>query len=381
MNLSYSAIGILVLVSITGAASAQTPTACPPPRDEGNVKFAAGNRTSLDPAMNALTDVPAGSPLAGLPNPYRTEFDWAKMPAGRVWGDDRALAIDKDGKSIWVADRCGLAENDCSKPENKAINPIMKFDFHGNLVKSFGAGMLAAPHGMTVDKDGNVWTADGGNQDGCEASGRPAGNKLRKWSAEGKLLMTISGPVNGKPFTGLNAVVISPVTGDIFVADGHRRPANDRIIRFDKNGRFILEWGIPGKDDNQIGIPHDLAMDKKGRIYVADRSSVAVKVYDQTGKQLATWHQFGEPSGVYVDKNDLLYVMDETATIPGRNPNLSPGVRIATLDGTIIANVPYRQGNSLEGIAVDDAGNIYGGNTNHPVAVRFLRTGPLPAAK
>ena len=61
-----------------------------------------GNRTSLDPAMNAETDVPAGSPLAGLPNPYRTEFDWAKMPQGRVWGDSRAIAIDKDGKCIWV---------------------------------------------------------------------------------------------------------------------------------------------------------------------------------------------------------------------------------------------------------------------------------------
>jgi sugar lactone lactonase YvrE len=376
MKITHWAIGILLL-ACTGAALAQTPPGCPPPRAEGT-GFTAGNRTSLDPAMNALTDVPADSPLAGLPNPYRTEFDWAKMPAGRVWGDDRAIAIDKDGKSIWVADRCGLTENSCGKPENKAIDPILKFDSKGNLVKSFGHGMFAAPHGMTVDKDGNIWTADGGNQDGCEAPGAPAGNKLRKWSPDGKLLMTISGPVNGKPFTGLNDVVVSPVTGDIFVADGHRRPANDRIIRFDKTGKFILEWGTPGKDDNQIGIPHALAMDSKGLIYMADRSNVAVKVYDQTGKQLATWHQFGEPSGVYI-KNDLLYVVDETATIPVRNPHLSPGVRVATLDGKIIANAPYRQGNSLEGIAVDDAGNIYGGNTNHPVAVRFMRTGPLPA--
>jgi len=103
MKIKHWAIGILVLAA-TGAM-AQTPPGCPPPRAEGT-GFTAGNRTSLDPAMNALTDVPADSPLAGLPNPYRTEFDWAKMPAGRVWGDDRAIAIDKDGKSIWVADRC-----------------------------------------------------------------------------------------------------------------------------------------------------------------------------------------------------------------------------------------------------------------------------------
>jgi sugar lactone lactonase YvrE len=379
MKIAKWAFGAMMIAA--GAAAAQTPPGCPPPRDEGNVKFTAGNRSSLDPAMNALTDVPADSPLAGLPGPYRTEFNWAKMPAGRVWADDRAIAIDKDGKSIWVADRCALAQGACSKPENRTNNMIMKFDSSGNLVKSFGAGMVADPHGITVDKDGNVWTADGGPPDGCQAPGAPAGNKLRKWSPDGKVLMTISGPVNGKPFTGLNDVVISPVTGDIFVADGHaRNSGNNRIIRFDKNGKFILEWGTPGKEDNQIGIPHGLAMDKEGRIYVADRSNVAVKVYDQNGKQLATWHQFGEPSGVYVDKDDLLYVADETATIPVRNPHLSPGVRIARVsDGKIIANVPYRQGNSLEGVAVDDAGNIYGGNTNHPVAVRFMRTGPLPA--
>ena len=112
-----------------------------------------------------------------------------------------------------------------------------------------------------------------------------------------------------------------------------------------------------------------------GRVYVADRSRVEVKVYTEDGRLLDVWHQFGEPSGVYIHDN-LLYVADETATIPVRNPNLSPGIRIATLEGKIFVNVPYRKGNTLEGVAVDQDGNIYGGNTNHPRSVRFYADGP-----
>lgn len=395
MKFSCWALGAVIIAAITGIAAAQPKPGCPPPIDIAKLfpqlagkTAAAGNPTSLFPAMNADTDLPPGSPLAGLPDPYRTEFDWAKMPPGRVWGDDRAIAIDKDGKSIWVVDRCGLTEDACSKPENKNVNPIMEFDSSGNLVKSFGAGMFADPHGMFVDKDGNIWTADGGPQDGCQAAGAPAGNKLRKWSPDGKLLMTISGPVNGKPFTGLNDVVVSPVSGDIFVADGHEMPGNNRILKFDKTGKFLLEWGKPGTGDNEIGIPHGLAMDKEGRIYMADRSNKVVKVYTQNGKLLHVWAQFGAPSGLYVDKHDLLYVADETANIPGvikipilgdlTNPDFSPGVRIARVsDGKIIANVPYRPGNALEGVTVDDAGNIYGANTNRPRSVRWIKTGPL----
>jgi sugar lactone lactonase YvrE len=360
---------------------------CPKPRaGAGRYDAAArgrapreGNASSFDPLMNAETDVPKGSILEGKPNPFRTEFDWAKMPAGRVWGDDRAIAIDKDGTAIWVADRCGMNQGICGK--DKTINPVMHFARDGHLINSFGAGTLQDPHGIKVDPAGNIWVTDGGPRDGCQPAGQPAGNRLSEFSPDGKLLRQIKGPINGKPFTGLNGVAFSPLNGDIFLADGHGGGGtpNNRILRFDKTGKFILEWGQPGKTDNDIGIPHDVTVDHEGRVYVTDRSDVAVKVYDPSGKLLHVWHQFGEPSGVLIDRNDLLYVADETATIPVRNPKLSPGVRIVTTDGKLIANVPYRKGNSLEGIAVDRDGNIYGANTNHPRAVRFMRTGPLPA--
>ena len=374
MKSACSSICVLLVAAAASQAAAQS-APCPTPASlDAGPK--AGNASSANAAQNADTDLPPNSPLAGLPHPYREDDDWAKMPPGRVWGDDRAIDVGKDGKSIWVVDRCGLAENACARPSNKNVNPIMEFDHNGNLLKSFGAGMFADPHGIRVDKAGNVWTADGNNPavpTGCPSMG-PTGNLLREWSPNGKLLMTISGPQGGKPFTGLTDVVISPVNGDIFLADGHGRVANMRIVKFDRHGKYLMEWGSQGPADHQIGIPHGLAMDKEGRIYVADRTDKAVKVYTQNGKLLHVWKQFGSPAGVFVDKHDMLYVADELANSP-TNPKMSPGVRIASVkDGKVVANVPYRPGNAIEGVAVDDAGNIYAGNTNHPRAVRWLKT-------
>jgi len=395
MRLNKRAICALSLSVISGivAVQAQAPAPCPPlPRPAGRVGPSGAAASgpgggAVRPAptvggfgqnaeMNKSTVLPTNSPLIGLPNPYREDFDWPKMPVGRVYGDTRAVAIDADGKSVWIVDRCDLTGSGCSKAENKNVNPIMHFDANGNLIKSFGAGTFAAPHGVFVDDQDHIWTTDGGGQDPTTC--KPIGNTLREYTADGKMLMEIKGPVNGKPFTGLNDVVIDPKSGDIFLADGHGggpggEPANDRIMKFDKTGKFLMEWGQPGKGDSDISIPHGLAIDKEGRIYVADRSNGAVKVFDQNGKLLNVWKQFGPPSGVYV-RNEWLYVADETANNPKTNPDLSPGIRIAKVsDGKILYNIPYVPGNALEGVSVDAAGNVYGANTNQPRAVRWLK--------
>src|SRR5260370_14704526 len=95
------------------------------------------------------------------PNPYRTVENWAKLPEGRPWGSTSAVDIDRDGKSIWVAERCGA--NSCA---GKTDPSILKFDSSGKLVKSFGSGMFIFPHGICVHKDGNVWITDGQGKDG-----------------------------------------------------------------------------------------------------------------------------------------------------------------------------------------------------------------------
>src|SRR5215471_2242084 len=94
-------------------------------------------------------------PTNSLPNAYQTITDWAKLPEGRTWGSTSAVEIDKDGKSIWVAERCGA--NSC---QDSMLDSVLHFDEHGKLIKSFGGGMLISPHGIFVDRDGNVWVTD-----------------------------------------------------------------------------------------------------------------------------------------------------------------------------------------------------------------------------
>src|SRR5215471_1994663 len=96
-------------------------------------------------------------PTNDAPNPYRTVENYFKLPEGRTWGSTSAVAIDKDGKSVWIAERCG--KNSCVEDPTTGkmsdVPTIMKFDASGKLVKSFGAAMLAFPHGIFVDNDGN----------------------------------------------------------------------------------------------------------------------------------------------------------------------------------------------------------------------------------
>src|SRR6476660_8348228 len=124
------------------------------------------------PALVLAQD--AAQPTNDAPNPYQTVKDYFKLPEGRTWGSTSAVEIDKDGKSIWVAERCGA--NSCldrATGQMSSQPTVLKFDSSGKLVKSFGAGLLIFPHGIYVDRDGNVWVTDG--QDNAPLPARGAG--------------------------------------------------------------------------------------------------------------------------------------------------------------------------------------------------------------
>src|SRR5262245_8753480 len=136
------------------------------------------------------------APTNDLPNPFTTVTEPLKLPEGRKWGSTSAVDVDKDGVSIWVAERCG--ENKCADATGKmsALDPVLKFDANGKLVKSFGAGMIAFAHGIHVDRDGNVWVTDANDNRPASARGQPpsttpatVGHQVIKFSPDGQVLL------------------------------------------------------------------------------------------------------------------------------------------------------------------------------------------------
>lgn len=310
--------------------------------------------------------------LADPPNPYRMIEGWAKLPEGRVWGATSAVDIDKDGRSVWIAERCGA--NTCA---NSTLNPILHFDPTGKLIKSFGAGIFAFPHGIFVDRDDNVWVTDGqGSQ------------QVFKFSPDGKLLMVLGkkgGAKDGDFFFQPNDVLVAP-NGDIFVAEGHGAPDVGRIVKLSKDGTLIKTWGRRGSGRGEFDQPHGLAMDSQGRLFVADRSNNRIQVFDQNGTWLAEWKQFSRPSGLFIDKHDVLYAADsESGDVDGKygyNPGWKRGLRVGSAkDGTVMAFIPDPKPNAnglgltsgAEGVAADVDGVIYGAEVGPRGIKRYVK--------
>jgi sugar lactone lactonase YvrE len=320
-------------------------------------------------------------PVNDLPNPYRTVENWAKMPEGRTWGATSAVDVAPDGRSIWVAERCGA--NTCAGSD---LPVVLKFDASGVLVKSFGAGMFIFPHGIHVDRQGNVWVTDGIPPGAANQPATGKGHIVVKFNQEGKVLLTLGkiGVAGDGPdtFNQPSDVVTAP-NGDIFVADGHGGNTNARIVKFNKDGKFIKTWGKKGTAPGEFDTPHSLAMDSRGRLFVADRNNNRLQIFDQDGKFLEEWKQFSRISGLYIDRNDVLYAADSESNAR-RHAGWKRGIRIGSAkDGKVTAFIPDPEPNpdsgpgagtsAAEGVAADSSGNVYGAEVGPRALKRYVK--------
>jgi len=314
------------------------------------------------PLVRLDPPVPTGPPTNSAPNPYRTMSGWFHVPEGRVFGSTGGVAIDKRGH-IWVAERCGVKGFIAASCAGSMLDPIFEFDENGKMLRNFGGGLMIMPHGISIDADGNVWVTDNQGKDG-------KGHQVFKFSPEGKILMKLGTPgVAGDTPTTLdqpNAVAFAP-NGDIFISEGHGAEGGNRIVKFSKDGKFIKEWGKKGVAPGEFDLPHCLVFDSKGRLLVGDRNNNRIQVFDQDGKFIEQFTQFSRPSGIAVGKNDVIYVADSESESVSRNHwGWKRGIRVGSLkDGKIVAFIPdpadTKQGTSAaEGIAVDSRGVIYG---------------------
>ena len=335
---------------------------------------------------------------ATLPNPYRLVPDWPTLPAsmkgpnGHRWGEVIRVHVAPDG-NIWVFHRCfhDKPSGDATCLNRGDANPpILESNPAGKLLKSFGVGLFAHPHGFTVDKDGNLWATD--TNDDQTILGMPAqnaqgitmGHEVLKISPSGQVLMTIGqeGTAGNGPYTfdRPTGVAIAP-NGDIFVADGHapNKSNSARVVKYSPNGTFIKEWGHMGSEPGNFREPHDIFVGgSRGYVYVADRQNNRVQVFDQDGRFIAAWKQFGQPSSVFVDKRDNLFVgaTYQSVDTPARGrsvvgPTTAANDRAIVIGNAITGELKYLipdpgdlskmtdTGTSASGIAADDQGNIY----------------------
>jgi NHL repeat len=347
-------------------------------------------------------------PKPTLPNPYRLDPDWPTLPAtmhgpnGHKWGEVIRVHVAPNGH-IWVFHRCFY-----DKPAGDAtcINrgdanpPILEFNPAGKLVRSFGVGLFAHPHGFTVDKSGNIWTTDTNDEETIlglpakDAKGGTLGQAVLKISPDGKVLMTIGTPGVGGigPYTFDRPTGVSLASnGDIFVADGHsgNKSKSGRIVKYSADGKFLKTWGRLGSEPGNFREPHDLFVGgSKGYVYVADRQNNRIQVFDQEGNFIAAWKQFGQPNSVFVDQRDNIYV-GATYQDPARGnvmrATTAPNDRAIVIGNAITGALKYLipdpgdlskmtdTGTSASGIAVDDQGNIFAADVGFNNLRKYVR--------
>lgn len=293
---------------------------------------------------------------------YQVDPTWPQRPPDVAWGHVPGIAVDRQDR-VWVFTR--------------AEPPVQVYDASGRFLRAWGSGVIRTAHHLKFDREGNVWVADIGR------------HVVMKFTPEGKLLETLGTPDEpGADRTHLNQptdMAIAP-SGDVFVSDGY---GNNRVVHFDRNGRFVREWGRLGTRPGEFSLPHAIALDSRGRLYVADRNNARVQVFDTNGRLLAVWENLVVPWGFWVTAKDEIWVCGSSPmpwrpedTVLGCPPRDQVFMKFDP-EGRLLQlwTVPKGQDgqekpgecNWVHAIAVDSQGNLYVGDIIGRRAQKFVR--------
>jgi peptidylamidoglycolate lyase len=299
-----------------------------------------------------LWDGQSAKPLAGGEETYRVVHGWPVVPDNEMLDEVSAVAVDGND-NVLVLTRAGRKWPDADQLDTTAIRKPTIFLFDGKsgrLLNRWGAGVFALPHSITVDGRGNIWVAD------------VALHQIFKFSATGKLLMALG--ARGKSgedaahFNRPSDVAIAP-DGSIFVSDGY---GNNRVVKFDASGKFLLAWGSKGSGIGQFDLPHGIAIDNQSRVLVSDRKNARIQLFDGNGRFLSAWKgpPFVMPQDVKVGRSGRAYVVESGNEAP---PDES-GILVLGPDGSLIERIG-RYGNydgqfvDPHWVAVDSYDTIY----------------------
>jgi len=277
---------------------------------------------------------------------YKPMEKWGALPDGMRFVEATSVAVDT---------------NDDVYVFNRGKHPVIVFDRAGRFKRTWGEGLFRRAHGIMIGPDGTLWLTD------------DLHHTIRQYTPDGKCLLTIGDPdtpstlQGGKPFNRPTHVAISPKTGDVYVSDGY---GNSRVHKYDPKGRHLMSWGEPGTDPGCFNLPHNIATDAAGLVYVADRENHRVQIFDANGKYLAQWNNLHRPCGLAADARlgDIFFVGELPSHLAVNKdvPNLGARVSILNIKGQLLGRIggPFAGEKPGEfvaprGCAVDSHGDLY----------------------
>jgi peptidylamidoglycolate lyase len=242
------------------------------------------------------------SPPPAFGTSYQVVAGWPTLPAGTVTGQVAGVDVDAQGRVFIFRRADKVWDSETFDPGVIPAPTVLVLDGEsGELLAAWGENRFVMPHGLTVDHEGNVWLTDVGL------------HQVFKFDAEGNLLLTLGeAAVPGTDETHFNRPTDVAVAADgtFYVSDGY---VNSRVVKFAADGRYLTSWGTNGAAPGEFDVPHSLALDAQGRLYVADRGNARVQIFDGDGRLLDTWQdrqQLGRPWAVRIAPDGTIYVVD-----------------------------------------------------------------------